>query len=151
MKNNKEKIRMFLPFSWVISAVISFAYINSHLVNTWIGMNKLSRDEVLSSSSGWVASLLNFFPGVGAGYLYQRRWIPYFLTVGAVTAWFVIGLILQGDKEPSRTEQLIGIAGLFLISIITVVEANLTFKKVVKIVTTKKEEPKSPAKKSWFN
>ena len=31
MKNNKEKIRMFLPFSWVICAAISFAYINSHL------------------------------------------------------------------------------------------------------------------------
>ena len=32
--NNKEKIRMFLPFSWVICAAISFAYINSHLINT---------------------------------------------------------------------------------------------------------------------
>ena len=34
MNNNKEKIRMFLPFSWVICAAISFAYINSHLINT---------------------------------------------------------------------------------------------------------------------
>ena len=29
-----QKIRMFLPFSWVICAAISFAYINSHLINT---------------------------------------------------------------------------------------------------------------------
>ena len=113
-------------------------------------MDTLSREEVLASSKGWVASLLNFLPGLGAGYLYQRRWLPYFLTTGAVIAWFIIGIILQGDKEPSQTEQLIGIAGLFLISIITLVEANLAFKKAVKIVNTKQKEPKSPTKKSWF-
>ena len=113
-------------------------------------MNKLSKEEVLASSSGWVASLLNFLPGVGAGYLYQRRWLPYFITAGAVTAWFVIGIILQGDNEPSQTEQLIGIAGLFIISTITVVESNLAFKKAVKIASIKKEETKAPIRKGWF-
>ena len=113
-------------------------------------MDKLSKEQVLASSSGWVASLLNFFPGVGTGYLYQRRWLPYFITTGVVTAWFVIGIILQGDKEPSQTEQLIGISGLFLISTITVVEANLAFKKAVKITSMKKEEEKTPIKKGWF-
>ena len=49
-------------------------------------MDKLSKDQVLASSSGWVASLLNFLPGVGTGYLYQRRWLPYFITTGVVTA-----------------------------------------------------------------
>ena len=58
-------------------------------------MNKISRDEVLASSSGWVASLLNFLPGIGSGYLYQRRWLPYFLTAGSVSAWFAIGIILS--------------------------------------------------------
>ena len=113
-------------------------------------MDKLSKEQVLASSSGWVASLLNFLPGVGTGYLYQRRWLPYFITTGVVTAWFVIGIILQGDKEPSQTEQLIGISGLFLISTITVVEANLAFKKAVKITSNKKEEEKTPIKKGWF-
>ena len=113
-------------------------------------MDKLSKEEILASSSGWVASLLNFLPGVGAGYLYQRRWIPYFITTGAVTAWFAVGIILQGDKEPSQTEQLIGIAGLFLISTVTVVEAKLAFKKAVKITSIKKEDTKIPIKKRWF-
>ena len=113
-------------------------------------MDKLSREEVLASSSGWVASLLNFLPGVGTGYLYQRRFLPYFLTAGAVMAWFVIGIILQGDNEPSQTEQLIGISGLFIISIVTVVEANLAFKKAIKIVNIKQEQSKSPTKKGWF-
>ena len=113
-------------------------------------MDNLSKEQVLASSSGWVASLLNFLPGVGAGYLYQRRWIPYFITAGAVTTWFVIGIVLQGDKEPSQTEQLIGILGLFLISTITVVEANLAFKKAVKIAFISKEETKTTIKKGWF-
>ena len=113
-------------------------------------MDKLSKEQVLASSSGWVASILNFLPGVGTGYLYQRRWLPYFITAGAVIAWFVIGIILQGDKEPSQTEQLIGISGLFFISIITVVEANLAFKKAVKIASIKKEEVKTSIKKGWF-
>ena len=113
-------------------------------------MDKLSKEQVLASSSGWVASLLNFLPGVGAGYLYQRRWLPYFITAGAVTSWFAIGIILQGDKEPTQTEQLIGIAGLFLISTVTVVEAKLAFKKAVKIVSIKEPEAKAPIKKGWF-
>ena len=113
-------------------------------------MDKLSKEQILASSSGWVASPLNFLPGVGTGYLYQRRWLPYFITAGAVTAWFVIGIILQGNKEPSQTEQLIGISGLFLISTITVVEANLAFNKAVKITSIKKEEEKTPIKKGWF-
>ena len=113
-------------------------------------MDKLSKEQILASSSGWVASILNFLPGVGTGYLYQRRWLPYFITAGAVTAWFVIGIILQGNKEPSQTEQLIGISGLFLISTITVVEANLAFNKAVKITSIKKEEEKTPIKKGWF-
>ena len=113
-------------------------------------MEKLSKEEILASSSGWVASLLNLLPGVGAGYLYQRRWFQYFLTAGTVIAWFVIGILLQGNKEPSPKEQLIGIAGLLLISIITVVESKLAHKKAVKIVTVKQIEPKSVKKKGWF-
>ena len=113
-------------------------------------MDKLSKEQILASSSGWVASLLNFLPGVGAGYLYQRRWLQYFITAGAVTTWFVIGIILHGDKEPSQTEQLIGLGGLFLISTTTVVEANLAFKKAVEIVSIKKEETITPIKKGWF-
>ena len=94
-------------------------------------MSYPSRDEILASSSGWIASLLNFFPGLGSGYLYQRRWKPYFFTITASTTWFALGFFLQGDSEPSQREQIIGISGLFFISIITVIEANLAFKKAI--------------------
>ena len=92
-------------------------------------MDNPSKEQILASSSGWVASTLNFLPGLGAGYLYQRRWIPYFLTGGAATAWFVLGAIINGDTEPTKAEQLIGIGGLFLISITTMVEAKIAHKK----------------------
>ena len=76
-------------------------------------MSYPSREEILASSKGWVASFLNFLPGLGAGYLYQRRWKPYFFTLTASSAWFALGFFLQGDSEPSQSEQIIGISGLF--------------------------------------
>ena len=113
-------------------------------------MSNLSKDEILASSKGWVASSLNLLPGLGSGYLYQRRWKPYFLTITAITLWFFLGLILQGDKEPSQIERIIGISGLFSISIFTVIEANLAFKKTSNKLITEKEIIKPSKKKGWF-
>ncbi len=100
-------------------------------------MKNISKDQILASSSGWVASLLNFLPGLGTGYIYQRRWLPYFLTAGAVIVWFLLGIFLQGDKEATQSDQLIGLAGLFFISVVTVIEANLAYKKSAKLVEEK--------------
>ena len=101
-------------------------------------MSNFSKEQILATSKGWVASLLNLFPGIGAGYIYQRRWIPYFSTAAIVSTWIILGVILQGGKEPSKIEQLIGISGLFLISIFTVIEANLAYKKVVNKIADQK-------------
>ena len=114
-------------------------------------MSYPSRDEILSSSKGWVASFLNFLPGLGSGYLYQRRWKPYFFTITASTAWFALGFFLQGDSEPSQSEQIIGISGLFCISIVTAIEANLAFKKAIYKIKTEKEKIITSDKKGWFN
>jgi hypothetical protein len=35
-----------------------------------------TREQILAASAGWVAVLLNRFPGVGNGYLYQRQSKP---------------------------------------------------------------------------
>ncbi len=103
-------------------------------------MNQPSRDQVLAVSSGWVAVLLNVLPGLGAGYLYQRRWIAYWVTSALATAWFVAGAALAGgvnagvggagagDATPQN--QLIGLIGLVLLSAITATEAGLTLKRV---------------------
>ncbi len=113
-------------------------------------MSYPSRDEILAYSKGWVASFLNFLPGLGSGYLYQRRWKPYFLTIAATTSWFALGFFLQGDSEPAKVEQIIGVSGLFFISIITVIEANLAFQKAIKKINTEKEKIKPSKKKGWF-
>lgn len=109
-----------------------------------------SKEDILASSSGLIASILNFIPGLGTGYIYQRRWLPYFLTSGAAIVWFILGIVLLGDNEPSQKEQLIGIAGLLLISIITVIESYLAYKKSVKLVELKKKEKQTSQKKGWF-
>ena len=113
-------------------------------------MSYPSKNEILASSKGWVASFLNFLPGLGSGYLYQRRWKPYFITISASTAWFALGFFLQGDSEPSQSEQIIGLSGLFFISIITIIEANLAFKKALNKIKAEKEKIISPEKKGWF-
>ena len=113
-------------------------------------MSNLSTNEILASSKGWVASFLNFLPGLGSGYLYQRRWKPYFLTIAATTSWFALGAFLQGDSEPSKVEQIIGISGLFFISTVTVIEANFAFKQASKKINTEKEKIKPSKKKGWF-
>ena len=113
-------------------------------------MSYPSKNEILASSKGWVASFLNFLPGLGSGYLYQRRWKPYFITIAASTAWFALGVFLQGDSEPSQSEQIIGFSGLFFISIVTVIEANLTFKKANNKSKAENEKIISPKKKGWF-
>ncbi len=113
-------------------------------------MSSPSRDEILASSKGWIASFLNFLPGLGSGYLYQRRWKPYFFTITASTAWFSLGFFLQGDTEPSQSEQIIGISGLFFISIVTVIEANLAFKKASNKYKAEKKKIISSNNKGWF-
>ena len=94
-------------------------------------MDNPPKEQILAASSGWVATTLNFLPGLGAGYLYQRRWVPYFVTGGVATSWFILGAVLNGDAEPSRAEQLIGIGGLSLISITTMIEAKIAHKKSI--------------------
>ena len=109
-------------------------------------MENPSEEQILAASSGWVATTLNFLPGLGAGYLYQRRWIPYFGTVGAATAWFVLGAIINVDTDPTQADRLIVIGGLFLISITTMVEAKIAHNKAT-LAEDEQLQAKTPKKK----
>jgi len=113
-------------------------------------MSYISREEILATSKGWVASFLNFLPGLGSGYLYQRRWKPYFFTITASAVWFALGFFFQQGSETSQREQIIGISGLLFISIVTVIEANFAFKKAINITKAEKEKKIIPNKKGWF-
>lgn len=100
-------------------------------------MNQPSRDQILAESAGWVATVLNVIPGLGAGYLYQRRWRAWWITSALATAWFVAGAALGGagsgldnSSVEDVSNQLIGLIGLLLLAIVTATEAGLAVKRV---------------------
>ena len=70
-------------------------------------------------------------PGLGAGYLYQRRWKAYWITSALATTWFFLGVVLGQDAEASEElrNQLIGLGGLVVLAAGTAVEAGLAVKK----------------------
>ena len=91
-----------------------------------------NRDQVLAASAGWVAVLLNVVPGLGAGYLYQRRWRAYWITSAVATAWFVAGAVLAQDADAAAEaqNQLVGLIGLLVLAGVPATEAGLTLKQV---------------------
>ena len=100
-------------------------------------MNQPSQVQVLAASAGWVAVVLNVFPGLGAGYLYQRRWLAWWITSALATAWFVAGAVLAGagsgveiNPADNPTNQLIGLLGLVALAAVTATEAGLAVKRV---------------------
>ena len=97
-------------------------------------MTQASREQVLAASAGWVAVLLNVLPGLGAGYLYQRRWRQYWITSLAATSWFVAGVLLGrgADADAEEINQLVGLLGLLVLAGITAVEAGLAVKTIRK-------------------
>jgi hypothetical protein len=91
-----------------------------------------TREQILAASAGWVAVLLNLVPGVGNGYLYQRRWKAYWITSALATAWFVAGAVLgmSADAAAETQNQLVGLIGLLALAAVTATEAGLAVKKV---------------------
>jgi hypothetical protein len=92
----------------------------------------ISREQVLAASAGWVAVVLNLVPGLGTGYLYQRRWKAYWITSALSTSWFLLGAVLGQDAAAAAEprNQLIGLAGLLLLALVTAVEAGRAVRRV---------------------
>ncbi|MCP9885067.1 hypothetical protein KBY97_08005 [Synechococcus sp. ATX 2A4] len=91
-----------------------------------------TRAQILAASAGWVAVVLNVVPGLGAGYLYQRRWKAYWITSALATAWFVAGAVLAQDAAAAAEaqNQLVGLLGLVLLAGVTATEAGLAVKRM---------------------
>ena len=90
-----------------------------------------SKREILAASAGWVAVTLNVVPGLGAGYLYQRRWTAYWITSALATTWFVVGGVLGRGAEAAEEiqNQVIGLLGIVALAAGTAVKAGLIAKK----------------------
>jgi hypothetical protein len=93
-----------------------------------------TREQILAASAGWVAVVLNLVPGLGSGYLYQRRWRAYWITSALATAWFVAGAVLgqQAEAAAEAQNQIVGLAGLLVLAAVTATEAGLAVKKARK-------------------
>ncbi|MFM7549164.1 MAG: hypothetical protein ACKO7Z_04605 [Cyanobacteriota bacterium] len=95
-----------------------------------------NREQILAASSPWLAALLNVLPGLGTGYIYQRRWRAYWITSGLATAWFVLGAVLDQDLDPVlqadviQQNQLYGLGGFLLLALVTSAEALIAARKV---------------------
>ncbi|WP_216900200.1 hypothetical protein [Synechococcus sp. CCY 9618] len=87
------------------------------------------RQPILAASAPWLGALLNVVPGLGTGYVYQRRWRAYWITTALATGWFVLGALLGGTgtapdlQAVDPRNQLIGLAGLLLLAAVTAAEA----------------------------
>ena len=86
---------------------------------------------ILAASAPWLGALLNTIPGLGSGYIYQRRWRAYWITTAFATLWFVLGALLADGQTPAAgsREQWIGPAGLLLLAAVTTIEAFLAARK----------------------
>jgi len=95
----------------------------------------LSKQDTLAASAPWVAVVLNLVPGLGTGYIYQRRWRAYWITSALSTGWFALGLVLgQGDgaglgAQADPRQQLVGLLGLLLLAGVTAVEAGIAARR----------------------
>jgi len=88
------------------------------------------RKAVLASSAPWLGALLNVLPGLGAGFLYQRRWRAWWITTGLSSAWFLLGALLQPDpSEIDPRTRLVGLGGLLLLAAVSAVEAFLAARR----------------------
>lgn len=94
-----------------------------------------SKEKALAASSPWVAVVLNLVPGLGTGYIYQRRWRAYWISSGLATAWFVAGAVLGQNVDSElmpdlvQQNQLIGLGGLLLLAVVTATEAGLAARR----------------------
>jgi len=91
-----------------------------------------TREQILAASAGWVAVVLNVVPGLGAGYLYQRRWKAYWITSALATSWFVAvaARARNADAASEAQNQLVGLIGLLVLAGVTATEAGLAVKRV---------------------
>lgn len=101
-------------------------------------MTTPSQEAILAASSPWVGGLLNVVPGLGTGYIYQRRWKAYWITSAVTSAWFVLGAVLGQGAEgvAEQQNQLIGLGGLLLVAAVTATEAVLAVKRLARSETT---------------
>ncbi|MFI0402181.1 MAG: hypothetical protein ACH34U_04590 [Cyanobium sp.] len=68
-----------------------------------------ARKDVLAASSPWLGAGFNILPGLGTGYIYQRRWRAYWFTVLLGSLWLALQAEGPWELGPPLPE-LLGLA-----------------------------------------
>lgn len=89
------------------------------------------RRAVLAASAPWLGALLNVLPGVGAGYLYQRRWRAWWITTILGALGFALTAQGQADaaEGAAALRQSLGLLLLLLLAAVTAAEAFLAARR----------------------
>jgi len=99
---------------------------NKHMVTQ-------SKNEIVARSSCWVASVLNLLPGLGAGYLYQRRWGAYWTTCAVTFLWLISTTLSEQSLDSldplSIRSSANGFWGIALIASFTSIEASFAVQR----------------------
>jgi hypothetical protein len=83
-----------------------------------------SRKEILAASAPWLAACLNLFPGLGTGYIYQRRWRSYWMFAALASLWVATEVLLNPPAlDVFATGK--GLEGLLVLAGLSAVEAFL--------------------------
>ena len=89
--------------------------------------------QTLSTSAGWVAVILNLLPGLGTGYIYQRRWKAYWTTTLISMIWVCVGFFrdmsLDLNDPVLNNNDKIGLYGFIIIALVTSIESGLAVLK----------------------
>ena len=83
---------------------------------------------MLAASAPWLGALLNVLPGLGTGYVYQRRWRAWWITSLLAIGWSAVALALGPEGEGAPAAQIVP-AGLLALSLTTAAEAFLAARK----------------------
>lgn len=89
------------------------------------------RRLVLAASAPWLGALLNVLPGLGAGYLYQRRWRAWWITSVLGALAFALGGLQAPAQSPAQPSPLapISLGALLLLAVVSAAEAFLAARR----------------------
>lgn len=88
------------------------------------------RKRILAASAPWLAAALNVLPGLGTGYIYQRRWMAYWITVSLGALWVGLdAMALEARLLGGELEMGAAVPGLLALALVTAAEAFLAARR----------------------
>ena len=89
----------------------------------------ISKNSIISDSSPWLSAFLNIIPGLGTGYIYQRRWKAYWYNILALFFIFLVTYVIQLITDPydplSINTDSLSFWSILILSLLTAIESYI--------------------------